>query len=442
MTGLPISRSLQVILTTTVAVVTAISALADTPNWLGSWGETGAALESSTRLSYPLVGALTAWVSSAPKRERFAFWISVASRPRLYLLLRLGGRCALLSFAGFSLAAIGLFVATAMHGDFGTLPVLSVLTVFCGFVASVGLGVAIGQWLPGYVAPAVALSLIFVWSYLANGLTPSLEPLEGFAVASDRERTFFETMPWVLVVRSVFLMALGVAVVSLAARNSTWWLGSLTAVCLGATPLVLTGSSSVQVVPAALKEKCEVSGTVRVCLTAARWHEVQDVMDAGKPLLTQLSGLNLGRVTLREESLPGAQETEVRSDEVIVPIGVVNGFNGNAHQVNPTDLQILISNRIFRERCTPQDAPNGENGPVATATDVVEAWALQSIGVAVDGSGGFNAPVLTDESLDWRKIAPFRSAWKKASLAVKTRWLSEHRSDMFACSTPTADLKL
>lgn len=442
MTGLPASRSLQAILLLSVFVVTATSVLVDTPNWLGSWGETGAALESSTRLSYPLVGALAAWVSSAPKRERFAPWISAASRPRLQLLLRLGARCALLSCAGFAVAAIGVFVATATQADFGTLPILSIMAVCCGFVASAGIGVAIGQWIPGYVAPAVGLAVIFAWGYLASGLTPLLEPLEGFAVASDRGRTFFEIIPWVFVLRSVFLVALGVAVLALAARDSTWWLWSLTAVCLCATPLVLTGSSTMQFMPAAAKEKCEVRGAVRVCLTAARWHEVRDVMAVGKPLLTQLSGLNPGRITLREEPLPGAQETVVSSEEVTVPIGVVNGFNGNAHQVSPTDLLILISNRIFRERCTPQDAPNGERGPVATATDVVESWALRSIGVAVDGSAGFNAPVLTDESLDWRKIASFRSAWEKASLAVKTRWLSRHRADIFACSTPTTDLTL
>lgn len=442
MTGLPFARHMQIGVMVLTTAITMVTVALDAPNWLGSWGETGAALESSTRLSYPAVGALAAWVSSAPKRERFEPWVRTTSRSRIQILLRLTCRFGLLTCTGFLLASATALIATGRQADFGSVPFLSLLTVCCGYIASVGVGVAAGQWLPGYLAPGVAIVVIFGWGFLASGLNPTLASLEALAVASDHQRTLFEIAPWVFLVKAIFLVGLAVALVSLAARDSSAWLLALSVVCLSATPLILSGTSTMRFVAASAEERCLADGKLQVCLTAARFHEAEDVMNAAKPLLTRLSGMNPGRITLREESLPGSQETIVGENEVVVPIGVTNGFNGNAHQVNSTDLLILISNRIFRERCVPQDVPNGNRGPVATATDVVESWALKSVGVPVDGSGAFNAPILTDEALDWRAVASFRSEWAKASSETKTRWLGEHGRDLFNCSTPKSDLRL
>lgn len=357
----------------------------------------------------------------------------------MHILGLLTARLTLLCWAGFlSVAAVAL-AWTYIQDPFGSIAWSSLLAVCCGFVASVAVGVVAAQWLPGYLSAGVTLVVIFAWGYLGSGLSAAVEPLQGLAVSSDQDRTFFEVIPWVLIVRSIFFVALAAALVSVAARHSSTWFVSLSVLCISATPLILAGATTMKFIPEAIQRHCEVRGTVEVCLTKARWHEADDVFLASKPLLHELRGLNPGRIVLREETLQGAQKTVTNDREAVIPIGLVNGFNGNAHQVKSRDLTLLLSTRIFRERCVAQTAPNGNLGPIATATDVIEAWALTSIGVPVDGSGGFNAPVLTDDSLDWRAVEGFRKSWDAADDDVRTRWLAGHRREVYGCTTTASD---
>lgn len=442
MSGLPVSRNQQIAIGLLIAVITAVSLLPDIAMWRGSWGETGAALEISTILSYPAVGALAAWIGTAGRRQHFEVAILANSRSRVELYSRLIIRLSLIASAGFLIIAGAGLIATATQANFGSIPVLSLLAVCAGFFVTAAFGVLIGTILPTYVAPVVVIAAIYAGGYFIDSGRPSVAPLSALMIADGRDRTLLETLAWVQGARIVFFLAAGWAMLALAARHRTLWLIPFSIACLMATPLLLAGRSTLQPVPGAARPVCTDRADLRVCLTTARSHEVSDVINDAQPLFRKLDGLSPDKFVLIEQTLPGLGETRLTNDELIVRFGIVNGIFNDAHQVDSQELIMQLTGRILQGNCISDNATGTDGRPFADPADVLEASVLTALNIPIDGTASFNAPILTENVYDWSRVADFRTSWNDATPAAKKRWFHQHAADVIGCTYDKNDLDL
>ncbi len=86
--SLPMSLLSYAVVALVAAATSAASLVASSAQWMGSWGETGAAIEDATIIAYPLVAGLTAWICSAPARRNFRQLILTSSRERVEIEAR------------------------------------------------------------------------------------------------------------------------------------------------------------------------------------------------------------------------------------------------------------------------------------------------------------------------------------------------------------------
>src|SRR4051794_5423710 len=106
MKGLPFYREERFGVGLVVVAVTTFWMLAHRPEWVGSWGETVAALETSTILTYPLIAAFAAWISSRPRRHHFLSLIQAGSRSKLAAWVLANAQLCGCAAAGFLLATV------------------------------------------------------------------------------------------------------------------------------------------------------------------------------------------------------------------------------------------------------------------------------------------------------------------------------------------------
>lgn len=426
-----------------VAGATAVSMFAETAAWVGSWSETGAAFELSSRLSYPLVGAAAAWIGSAARRQRFDHLLAGASRSAGQVHLRACVVLALAAVAGTVPPMVAALLATGSEANFGQAPVASVLVVWAGMLAAAGFGVLVGVLFPSAVASPVALVLVYAVPLLADSGRPSLAPLAGLTVADDRARTYFQTSSEILGLRALWLLVLAWLFVTLAARARNRWLVPFGLTCLAAVPLLLAGQDAMRPIAAAGDAVCDSrTPDVTVCLTRARSHAMDQVEGAVSGVSDVLSPLAPGGIEYREELLGGPPTAQVVGGRLVVPFAATNGVNGEAHRVDADDVAVVVLNRTLRDQCRETQDSDAQGRAYANASDVVQGAALRRLGIPVDGTGPLDAPLLDDDFVNWSRVAAFRSAWDDASDQVRSDWLRQHRDRVLSCALRDEDLTL
>ncbi|MFL6107937.1 MAG: hypothetical protein ACJ72L_13325 [Marmoricola sp.] len=343
---------------------------------------------------------------------------------------------------GALLVVIVMWLLTAAAANFGSVPLLELVVVVCGFIATAGFGVFVGSVFPSLVAPVAAVVTVYGAEYLADTGKPSLYPLAGLVVADSRERTYRETMLWVLGVRSIWLLALAILFATLATRAASLWLLPFSLVCATATPLLAVGDAGMRIDPAALREICGSHGNVEVCMTAARSHVANDVYRAVNSDLQALNGINPGKVVLIEETIAPEPTATLRDGVLTIPFGVVNGLEGDAHMVNARDLQLQVTSTLLRSNC--RLAPPTENSgpPKATPADVIQAWMLKKTGIPIDGTAALGSPALLPGQLDYTPVEGFRHAWDSATDDRREAWLIRNREKLISCTLDATDFEL
>ena len=434
--GLPVRSVDCVLMAGTVALVLALLLTTHDADWRGSWGETGAAIESGTTLAYPLAGALAAWLFAAPRRRRFQWMLDSSSRQRAWLYVSTHLVLTASAVVAHVLVTTVAFLFTAKEATFGGPPVLSVVAVAAGFFAAVAVGLLAGRLLPGYVAPAATVVTIYLVEYLVmSGHLPFAAAL---SVADGRERTYRETLEWVLLARAGWLIAFGLLLAAVAVRHSRLFFAAMTATCLLATPLLLTGASGVVMDPSAQKPVCsEFASDLTICMTAARGHTMPAVADGIRPELDLISGLSPAGFLLVEDQL-GSDSVGEHLGPLRVPFHVSNGVNGEAHQVRSLELQLQVADTLLQTNC--KHPETASTHPPATAGDVVEHWLLSQLGIPTDGSAALGARPLDPAAIDYAPVARFREAWDGASSTQRDQLMSTYRGEILACVLP-ADLR-
>lgn len=440
--GLPLTRRERWGTVVLIALITGMTAIDQSASWYGSWGETGAALDKTTTITYPALAAVAAWFASAPGRRRFQGMVRASSRKPYSLPLHAVVSVGAYATLGTLVALAGMWTVTARTATFGRVPLLELVVVLCGYAAAAGFGLLVGSTLPSLIAPVAAVVVVYGTEYLADTGKPSLSPLAGLVVADSRERTYRETLIWVLGLRAFFLLAVALLFAALATRAASVWLLPFALVCATATPLLWVGDSGMKVDPAAMREVCDAHGTVSVCMTAARSHAAGQIYRVLAPDLRLLAGISPGKVVLVEETISTDLTATVRDGTLTVPFGVVNGVDGDAHRANARDLQVQFTSTLLRSNCKPNAASQASAAPRATAADVVQAWLLQKVGIPIDGSGGLGAPALLPGEVDYTGIEDFRTSWGAATNRQRQTWLTLHRDGLISCTLTATDLKL
>lgn len=416
-----------------VAVVSAVSVGVRYGEWFGSWGETASALEISTVLTYPLVAGVAAWFASASKRQRFDWMTESASRGPLFLRMRSAWIVAAPAAVGAISVGLVITLMTASEANFGAFNVVAVAPVLAGYLTAACLGVLLARWLPVMVSPVAAIVLVYAVGAILDTGNPSLKVFAAFVVADPRERTYMAAVTWVLLVKTLWLLAFAWLLIAMAITRSNRWLVPLGASCLLAVPLVLTGDSGLERVEAAYEPVChDAANEIRVCMSAARDHAYDDVRSAIEPVAEKLDGLEGSGWAFEEESIATDPFPDYVQDELVIPFGVTSGVSGNSHVVDARMMQADIARRLLGG-CASAPGSSGDK-PVATARDVVHVWLLTQLGISTDGSEGYAFPNLSEDLLDYSQARTFVESFEGLSHAERVEWFKRHGHDLLRCT--------
>ncbi|CUR54575.1 membrane hypothetical protein [metagenome] len=438
MTGVPLSHRQLLVTSLTIFLTTALTVGGAYADWLGSWGETSAALEVSTVLTYPAMAGISAWFTSAARRQRHQWMLDSAARPQYQLHLRLAALQASLASAGLLTAAVLAVAATATQATFGSFPIVDLFTIVAGFFAAAGFGTLVATLLPPVLSPISALALVYAVEAYADTSRPSLRPLAGLLVADQGERTYLRAATWMLGLRGVWLLALGLVLVAIAARAGSKAFVPFTVACLAAVPLLLVGDAGMTVDPSATKPVCHhPRPTVTVCLSAAQDHAYSSVWSALEPELDLLHGL-ADHWHLAEGEVAHQLTSSYRDGTVTVPFQVVNGFNGNAHVPDRKDTQSVFSDRVLQNTCESSGPYTGRQ-PLANPEDIIQAWLLRELDIPVDDDAP-QAPHLSPRSLDYTTVEPFRRRWEAKSAGERRLWFRAHAQEVIQCRLRHVDV--
>lgn len=430
----------------TIAIVvggaTAASLATSTAQWLGSWGETGAALEDATIVGYPIAAGLAAWQFSAPKRQRFVLTVRAASRSRF----ELEGRSVLALGLSASLGALVpgtiALLLTGLDASYGRPPLLPTFVALLGYLPSVAFGALAASILPSFFAAASSAVLLYVLQIFGDSSDPALSFLAGVEVADSRERTYRETAVWMLSLRGVLIICVAIAIVAIASRRSRIAGVAAAAVCLVSTPLLFVGADGMSVSSSALQAKCQsYSGKLRVCMTAARFHTADTVAKYASTELGLLDGISTDGITLEEVGLSHSSVSVLSAGgHLTIPFEVANGVYGEAHTVSRVQLLTDISTAILRGNCKPDTDSEFENRPKAQPVDVIQYWMMRKLAIPTDGSGSLGAPTVSPNSLDYSSVANFQRAWDGLDPAQRRDWIGMHRDAIIQCNVSSLDL--
>jgi hypothetical protein len=429
-------------MTVVVAGATAASLVTSTAQWLGSWGETGAALEDATIIGYPIAAGLAAWQFSAPKRQRFVLAVRASSRSRFELegrsVLALGISAALGALAPGALALL----LTGLHASYGHPPRLPTFVALLGYLPSVALGALAASILPSFFAAAASAVLLYVLQIFGDSGDPALSFLAGVEVADSRERTYRETAMWMLSLRGVLIICVAIAFVAIAARKSRIAGAAAAAVCLVSSPLLFVGADGMSVSSSALQAKCQsYSDELRVCMTAARFHTADTVAKYASTELGLLDGISADGTTLEEIGLTHSSASILSAGgHLTIPFEVANGVYGEAHTVSRGQLLTDISTAILRGNCGPDRGSEFANRPKARPVDVIQYWMMRKLAIPTDGSGSLGAPAVSPDILDYSSVTKFQQAWDALDSTQRRNWIGMHRDAIIQCNVSSSDL--
>lgn len=430
MIGLPISRRERTVVVLAVAVVSALSVGNLYSGWYGSWGETARALQVTTLLTYPLLAALSAWLTGAPRRRRYQWMVGTGVSGALRLRILWVTAIAGLGFAGMLPVFVVACVMTGSEADFGSFPGLELLLIATGTVAAIAFGLALASALPPMLAPILATVIVYGGEYLLDTGTPSMEQYAGFVVADQRERTYLEPTPWVLIVQCFLLACLALLFLAAAVRSRSW-LFPLAGACLAATPLIMVGSSNYSVSHAALQPVCQEQNDYTLCMTRARAHTMDEVVESIEPAMTMMDSFSGQRLTLAEESIRISTLEERGTVGMVVPFAITSGIDGDSHRVVRDELVVDVTNAVLRGSCG-SGRSGGYVAKSATAQDVLQEWVLRELNIPLEGVSYAQIP-LSEDFVDWSPVASFRSAWNDASPDARLRWFDQHGGDVLTC---------
>lgn len=430
----------------TIAIVvggaTTASLATSTVQWLGSWGETGAAMEDATIIGYPIAAGLAAWQFSAPKRQRFVHAVRASSRSRFEIegrsVLALGLSAALGALVPGAMALL----LTGVDASYGNPPLLPTVVALLGYLPSVALGALAASILPSFFAAASSAVLLYVLQIFGDSGDPALSFLAGVEVADSRERTYRETAMWMLSLRGVLIMCVAIALVAISARRSRIAGAAGVAVCLVSTPLLFVGADGMSVVASALQAKCQSYGhELRVCMTAARFHTADTVAKYSATELGLLDGISTDGTTLEEIGLTRSSASVLSpTGHLTVPFEVANGVSGEAHTVSRVQLLTDISTAILRGNCEPDPDSGLEDRPKALPVDVIQYWMMRKLAIPTDGSGSLGAPDVSPDVLDYSDVTSFQQAWDALDPAQRRSWIQRHRVAIIQCNVSARDL--
>lgn len=443
--GLPLGKVIVALIPISVCLVSLVSSAPRMEQWYGSWGETGASLEDATVLTYPLIAGFAAWFSGNPRRRHFSHLLSTSTRTLFRVHIHAALVIGFLGAVGSILGASIILVTTAQEATFGHFQPTVLLVIACGCWTSAAFGVCLGAILPPRIAPPITVAAVYAVSVFLDPTNPSLIFLAGLAVADSRERTFLAVADWVLVTRALWLTTVGFALVALVSKNKPAWFTSLGISSLMAVPLLLLGQHAMQPNPAARRVACTDFGAeLSVCLSAARSHAAGEVHEAITKEVDLLAGLAPHGITLVEEDVLSETASDGTSRRLVVPIGLVNGSDGNAHVPNPVDLQLQVAMRVLSDNCAADNSPGTVKDLAdAGAEDVLLAWLLTELDIPIDGTASLGSPILSEDALDYSgEVGQFRHEWFAAAFDRKHAWLRVHRDEILSCELSPGSLDL
>jgi hypothetical protein len=417
-----------------VAAATAVYTAGKYGDWFGSWGELSRALEDSTTLTFPLLAAMGAWVTTSPVRKRFEWMIESSSRSRYAVLL--GWTAMLTAGASFGHLAVSSVVhaMTFSEATYGRPVLLSAIVIIAGFFASCAFGSWLGTFLPPLVAPAAAIAGVYGILLFADTGKQSLMPLAGLTVSDPRERTYRYTEWWMLDLRVLWLLAMGLLFVALAADARRRLGPPFIAGCVLATPLLFVGSNGMVVDSGALESRChQPEKDVTVCFTAARDHAYAEMAEVLKPMIAELRGL-VPQWRFVEETISERPDASMSGGVLTSPFSLPNGVSGNSHVVNRGLFLTNISTRILQSNCT--GAMQGVSQvPYATVNDVIQSWLLKELSVDLENTlPVYDVPRLDDDALDYSRVQKFRDEWEVMPRDERQEWLGRHREELLGCT--------
>lgn len=415
-----------------VVAISAVSAGVRYGEWIGSWGETSRAFETTTVLAYPAVAGVAAWFASAARRRRFDWMAATSSRDPLVLQLRLVALVAGPAILGSVAVCAVMSSLTAVEADFGTPPVAALGPVLVGYLAASCVGVVVARWLPTVISPVAAIVLVYAIEVLVDTGNPSLRSLASFIVADPRERTYLAAATWLLIAKASWLLAVSWLLLEASLARTTRWLVPFGACCLLAVPLLLTGDTGLKRVEAAYEPVCHAAQpNLTVCMSAGRDHTYKQVEAAVGPVQAKLRGLESRGWVFREETIAADPNPSYVMNELVVPFGVVSGVSGNSHRADPRMMQADIARRLLA--MCPPSVPSPSAKPAATPQDVVYRWLLEQLDLPTDGSEGYMFPNLSDGLIDYSDAEAFMQSFESMSSEERAQWFESRGAALLSC---------
>ncbi len=418
-------RSALVGMMLAVFVCTLVAVELDAARWVGSWGETVASIQTASRLTWPLSGAVAATVS-AYWRHRRATWILDTSARRPAVVH--GSRVAALfgaSAVGTTLAAIAPFVQTLSEATYGRLPVMAFVSAVATPILPITFGYVVGMWTsPSVAVPLSAATIYLTLVYFDPFSSQALLPLASFFTGDDRDRTFLMEFPVVALARTVWYVIAATCLLYVGLRNGRRAFELGVALALASAPLLFVGASNFHVDARSGVPVCEPLNRtndqhVQLCLSAARDHERQEMVEALQPVATYLpSGYVLG-----DEGLQTFGRTKLDAT-----ISSTSGGSA-AHVPNRNEVLAYFLATEFQQQPCPGSATDLNLG---LPRDL--AYFHLDTKLITAGQSGFFPTAPPPEALTWNgQNASFRQMWTTLSPDERDAYIRQNWRTLTGC---------
>lgn len=399
--------------------------------WDGSWGETSAYFQTSTRVTYPLVAGFAAAMGSF-WRSRGADWLHVgAARSAWQVHGSLVAALWLAASIGVLLGVAPAVVVTAEYAQYGAPNVPAYITPVAGIVLPVALGYGLGRLMPvGVSAPGSTVLVYLALVYLDPFSSNVLLPLAGITVADDRERTFLAEIPWVTWLKSCFLVLAGLLALALLVRRlagSRAWLALCAGILLA--PLLWIGPGGMAVDQSARMPVCqpfnEAATGQLLCISRARDHARRELQRT----FSQASTFLPEEFVIGEETL--ADDGATRDvDATFSP--TVDG-----RLAHDPDRNEVLSSFLWLQF---QSSPECASEPLASSAEtigeprfIVHEYLFSTL--IPDPGDSFVEPPPSTSQYRWVGEAnTFKVKWLGMSDAEKQKFLRVNWKDIASCS--------
>lgn len=457
--------------------------------WLGVWTETQKHIGTAFIFAMPVAAAVGAFLGATAARNGMDSMRHAAGRSQLQVQARAVLEPAALTAAGYVVGGLPALIATAVTAEYGT-PRLAPFVAQIACVAAVtAMGQFLGARLPWFLGAPLSAAATYValgfLSFNADSILLALTPID------ERRMTFEPVLLWVLLVQSVFWLAIAGHVLFRRAGLRTSAVVCLFAASLTAAPLLYFTPDTRGVDLAATRQECQpiadvdptsqpsTSRTPGSRAGAAASSSIGDLGDfaasatlclpRGKEVVRDqladelnvatdlLAGLVPTEATYLDDEAAGIstavdrdleQTAAQQQDEgrAVVPLSRAGDISAYTHldtdQVHYGLIAYFAPPAADATSPSPEGSSDSERAanspdpddlrPLATPTDVLWRWYLTEVGAPLDASGQFGGPLLADQFLNFDEREADLTFLTDLDDQERARWLTKHAADIRA----------